>query len=212
MKILSHRGYWLESYERNQCAAFERSFRLGFGTETDLRDFAGKVVISHDVPTGEMLAFSAFLEIHKKQGQGDLPLALNIKADGLASMVKEALSAFAEIDAFVFDMSVPDMRAYFDAGVPVFTRMSEVEKQPSWLERSAGIWLDCFDSDWFDSGVVRDLLATGKRICVVSPELHQRDPLPVWELLRMYSSAENLLLCTDRPEQARDFLRVDYER
>lgn len=113
--------------------------------------------------------------------QNNLPLALNIKADGLAGMVKSTLAAFPELDAFVFDMAVPDMRAYFDCGIPVFTRMSEVEIQPCWLEQSSGIWLDSFGPTWFETGLVGDLLATGKRVCVVSPELHGREPKPLWE-------------------------------
>ena len=207
MIVLSHRGYWLKAEERNQRVAFERSFGLDFGTETDLRDANGKIVISHDVPEGEVLDFSSFLNLYLSHAKGNLPLALNIKADGLAGMVKSTLAAFPELDAFVFDMAVPDMRAYFDCGIPVFTRMSEVEIQPCWLEQSAGIWLDSFGPTWFETGLVGDLLATGKRVCVVSPELHGREPKPLWEMLTSHSSAGNLLLCTDRPEQARAFFR-----
>ena len=35
--ILSHRGYWLQTEEKNSRKAFERSFFMGFGTETDIR-------------------------------------------------------------------------------------------------------------------------------------------------------------------------------
>lgn len=208
MIVLSHRGYWLKPEERNQKVAFERSFKLGFGTETDLRDANGKIVISHDVPDGELQDFLSFLNLYQSHAQGNLPLALNIKADGLAGMVKSTLAAFPMLDAFVFDMAVPDMRAYFDCGIPVFTRMSEVERQPSWLEQSAGIWLDSFGPTWFGGELVGDLLATGKRVCVVSSELHHRDSQALWDMLEPHSSAGNLLLCTDRPEQAREFFRI----
>ena len=50
MIILSHRGYWKSEKERNQEVAFHRSFDLGYGTETDIRDIQGKLVISHDMP------------------------------------------------------------------------------------------------------------------------------------------------------------------
>jgi len=36
MQILSHRGYWKETKEKNQEVAFERSFSLGFGKENDI--------------------------------------------------------------------------------------------------------------------------------------------------------------------------------
>lgn len=208
MIVLSHRGYWRHPAERNQHVAFERSFRLGFGTETDLRDFNGRIVISHDVPVGQLQSFSDFLSEYTKHAVGHLPLALNIKADGLAGMVKEVLEGYPGLDAFVFDMAVPDMRAYLECGIPVFTRMSEVETTPCWLEQSAGIWLDSFGPTWFERGLVADLLATGKRICVVSSELHRRDPETLWDMLAEFSTAQNLLLCTDLPEQAKAFFKV----
>lgn len=49
MIVLSHRGYWKNSLEKNKFVAFERSFSMGFGTETDIRDFNGELVISHDI-------------------------------------------------------------------------------------------------------------------------------------------------------------------
>ena len=52
MIILSHRGYWKSEEERNQEVAFHHSFDLGYGTETDIRDIQGKLVISHDMPQG----------------------------------------------------------------------------------------------------------------------------------------------------------------
>jgi glycerophosphoryl diester phosphodiesterase len=45
MKIMSHRGYWRGEDEKNTTTAFSRSFDLGFGTETDVRDALGQLVI-----------------------------------------------------------------------------------------------------------------------------------------------------------------------
>ena len=53
MQILSHRGLWHSSMERNTKDAFVRSFDAGLGTETDLRDICGKIVVSHDMPHGD---------------------------------------------------------------------------------------------------------------------------------------------------------------
>ena len=61
MKILSHRGYWKAPIEKNTREAFVRSFALGFGTETDIRDYMGELVISHDIPRGGEINFDAFL-------------------------------------------------------------------------------------------------------------------------------------------------------
>jgi hypothetical protein len=208
MIVLSHRGYWLDRTERNEQVAFERSFGLRFGTETDLRDAGGVLVISHDVPGGTEMTFSRFLEIYSQNSDGRLPLALNVKADGLAGLVKAELDRTAVRDAFVFDMAVPDMRSYLDVGIPVFSRMSEVERHPVWLDQCAGIWLDSFGPTWFDAHLIGELLATGKRVCVVSSELHQRDPQDLWDIMASHRDAPNLLLCTDLPELARNYFKL----
>lgn len=202
MRILSHRGYWQSPSEKNRREAFERSFGLGYGTETDVRDLAGELVISHDMPAGPEIRFTQMLDM--AAAAGPLTLAINIKADGLADGIRRELAARPSLDGFVFDMAVPDMRAYLDAGVPTFTRMSEVER-PAWLERCSGVWLDAFGPTWFDNGVIETLLAGGKRVCVVSGELHKRDHQPLWQQLKPLAGRDGLLLCTDFPEEASRF-------
>jgi glycerophosphoryl diester phosphodiesterase len=202
--VLSHRGYWLDPTEKNSTTAFRRSFDLGFGLETDVRDCRGELVISHDMPGGQELKLDEFLAILRDR---PLPLAVNIKADGLASKLASAMQRHAVADWFVFDMAVPDMLAYFNAQVPVFTRMSEVEPQPILLEKSSGIWLDSFYSDWFSGHHVDELLDTGKRICIVSPELHGRCHESLWELLLPLRDHPRIMLCTDLPEKARGYFK-----
>ena len=43
MKIIAHRGYWLEQSEKNTLVAFERAMKCGYGFETDYRDYCGKI-------------------------------------------------------------------------------------------------------------------------------------------------------------------------
>ena len=63
MIIISHRGYWKCVDEKNTEIAFSRSFELDFGTETDVRDCLGKLVISHDMPDGSEIHFEEFLSL-----------------------------------------------------------------------------------------------------------------------------------------------------
>ena len=205
MIVLSHRGYWQKQDEKNQKIAFKRSFDLGFGTETDVRDCDGKLLISHDMPSGSELSLEGFLHILAKR---NLPLAMNIKADGLVIPLKQAMEAAGVVDWFVFDMSIPDMRAYLQAGVPVFTRMSEVEREPVWFEESSGVWLDAFIDIWYGAKEVEKLLQSGKRVCVISPELHKRDYQALWNLLLPFAKHDQLMLCTDLPEEAQAFFGV----
>ncbi|CAB3789254.1 hypothetical protein LMG28614_02835 [Paraburkholderia ultramafica] len=202
MIVLSHRGYWQDAKEKNREIAFCRSFDLGFGTETDIRDRNGSLVISHDMPTGDEISFSDLLRILRNR---DLPLALNIKADGLVGALRETLISRSLGKWFVFDMAVPDMRAYLEAGIPVFTRMSEVERQSAWLEQSDGVWLDAFSDIWYDARTIETLLRAGKKVCVVSSELHGRDAEAQWHMLRELPTHPDLMLCTDHPEKAKKF-------
>jgi glycerophosphoryl diester phosphodiesterase len=202
MKILSHRGYWRELAEKNTTPAFTRSCELGFGTETDIRDCAGRLVISHDIPVGNEIDLDEFLCIYQKK---NLPLALNIKSDGLVNPLKYALQAAGVTDWFVFDMSIPDLRSYLDAQVPVFARVSEVEREPVWVEEVAGIWFDSFSGLGYDTVRIAEFLDQGLRVCIVSPELHGRPHEKVWTVLAALSGQTEFMLCTDYPEQASAF-------
>lgn len=208
MKILSHRGYWRSAAEKNGMVAFERSFRLGFGTETDLRDKLQLLVISHDPPAADALGTDDVLALHRRI-DASLPLALNVKADGLQDLVVAALERHDVRSAFLFDMSVPDMLHWCRRGVPVFTRHSDVEPHPVLYDRAAGVWLDAFASDWWGPDVIRRHVDAGKRVCIVSPELHRREHRRVWESLRTADLLANddVMLCTDHPEEATEAFR-----
>ncbi len=212
--ILAHRGFWKAAAEKNAAVAFERAFAAGYGVELDVRDFAGELVISHDPPGERGLTFEALLDLRDRIAP-TAPLAINIKADGLAEPVRAALAARRAGDSFVFDMSVPDTLAYVRGGARLFTRCSEYEPQPALYEAAAGVWLDCFEQDlWWDRAVVERFLADGKQLAIVSPELHRRDHLAAWAVWRDLeretgpgSGAAGLMLCTDFPEAAEAFFQ-----
>jgi hypothetical protein len=125
MIVLSHRGYWHAPAEKNTPEAFARSFSQGFGTETDIRDCGGRLLMSHDPPVGQEMTFTDFLELHRRHDPS-LPLAINIKADGLQRLMAAALENYRPADWFAFDMSIPDTRGWLAAGMPVFVRHSDV--------------------------------------------------------------------------------------
>jgi glycerophosphoryl diester phosphodiesterase len=206
MRVLSHRGYWLDIQEKNQLSALRRTFAFNFGTETDVRDLNGQLVISHDPAVSGAIAFSDFLTLARSHS-ASLPLALNIKSDGLARAIREEITRHGIKDWFVFDMSVPDMRGHLKEGNPVFTRMSEVERNPVWLEQATGVWLDAFEEHWYEPAQLTELLLMGKQICLVSAELHGRPHLPQWEWIKHHELHRQklMMICTDHPEDARRF-------
>lgn len=204
MNIISHRGYWKTANEKNLKVAFKRSFDLNFGTETDFRDCAGKIVISHDMPKGEEMTADEFFLLLAGR---NLPLALNIKADGLANQLKALLDKYNIQNYFVFDMSVPDTLAYLRMRIPVFARVSELEPEPVCYEQVTGIWLDAFYDIWYSPQMIQKFLQAGKKVCLVSPELHQRDQYTLWNSLKdsNLDKESALMLCTDFPEDAQQF-------
>lgn len=210
MIIISHRGYWKEVPEKNQVQAFERSFRLGFGTETDIRDYNGNLVISHDIPDKNSLKFGEFLDIYNKEKvEGLLPLALNIKSDGLQKEIKKLLELKNIKDYFVFDMSVPDTISYRNESVNYLVRYSEFESLNALYDNAQGVWLDGFEKDLADESLIEKFLNDNKIVCLVSSELHKRSHEDLWSSLKKYNKSvlENnkLILCTDLPEDAKEF-------
>lgn len=209
MRILSHRGLWNEQEEQNQLVAFERSIQMGFGVELDVRDHAGKLVVSHDPPMGNELTFDEFLIRFDRVDITDgLKLAINIKADGLARELCKSLNKVRHIDYFVFDMSVPDMKAYLKSNLLVFGRVSEVEKDIPWVEKMKGVWLDCFYGDWPEVEDIEFFLDKNLEVCLVSPELHGRPYESFWQKIYQMKDRKRLLLCTDLPGKAKSFFGV----
>ena len=207
MKILAHRGHWLERSEMNAASAFERAWSGGYGIETDLRDLDGNVVISHGPPRRSAMMLDAFLSAYAGRGAGT-PLALNVKADGLQAAIAESIGKYGVRDFFLFDMSVPDSLHYLRRGLPVFVRLSEYEPETPLLDRAAGVWLDAFERDWWTLDTLRALRSRGKSVAIVSPELHKRPHEPLWRTLRGLEreTRDALMVCTDFPDAASEAL------
>jgi hypothetical protein len=208
MEIISHRGLWYESCQKNTSLAFERSFELGFGIETDVRDLNGELVISHDMPRlyQNLMSLEELLKLYiKNDCKGTL--ALNVKADGLQDAITRAIVKYDIKNYVLFDMSIPDTLATSNAGLNFLSRVSDLEPQPILLERSRGVWMDEFRDGWFSRELIEKYLNSPYRPYIVSPELHGRDPVKLWNIVKDYCDYD-LVLCTDFPTKAQDYLRI----
>lgn len=147
-----------------------------------------------------------FLQLHAEYRPA-LPLALNIKADGLQPALRRQLEYLTLGTFFFFDMSIPDMLSYVRASLPVFTRHSDIEEVPVLYEKAVGVWLDDFRGDWLPLSAVERHLAAGKQVCIVSPELHGRKHQAFWQRLAAsaVSREDRVMLCTDFPRDAQKF-------
>jgi len=115
--------------------------------------------------------------------------------------------SFAIENYFVFDMSIPDSIEYLNHGINFFSRQSEHEKKPVLYENCKGIWLDSFMSIWYSSKLIIDHLNHKKQVAIVSPELHNRGHIPLWNMLRTKKilESDNVILCTDFLVEAKKF-------
>lgn len=143
IKIIAHRGYWKTELEKNTMTALKRAIDCGYGFETDLRDCRGGLVISHNPPTGNEITVESVFEMYS-QKQSDVPLALNIKADGLQELLAGLLAKYNINNYFVFDMSVCDTLSYTGQHFKIASRRSEYEKDMPFYMNSTTIWVDFF--------------------------------------------------------------------
>ncbi len=207
MKIVAHRGHWIEPAEKNSQAAFVRALEGGYGIETDFRDLAGELVVSHDPPRPGAMPARTFFELVARYPQAGV-IAANVKADGLQSLFPAAADGLPHDRMFVFDMSVPDTLRHFQHRWPVFVRVSEYETpSAALLARAQGIWLDGFQGEWFNQHTLTAYRALGLQVCIVSPELHGRPYLPFWAALKTWGMAADaaIHLCTDFPDEAKAY-------
>lgn len=207
LNIIAHRGLWKKVHEKNTLESFKLALVNGFGIETDIRDFKGKLVISHDVPSANCLAFEEFMNlVHHYPFQ---TLSLNIKSDGLQKLVKRDLGNYPEY--FCFDMSVPDALGYIKNELVFYTRYSDIESQPCLITNASGIWLDNFSSNTLDDKALDYFISLDKRVVLVSPELHGFKYENYWSQLQEYlnlnrdKTSDLIGICTDVPLKAKEF-------
>lgn len=205
MEIIAHRGFWKTDSEKNREEAFERGIQAQIGTETDFRDYEQKLVISHNVADSTCMSASDFFAMYKNQ---KCTLALNVKADGIQQLLKELLNKNNITNYFCFDMSIPDTLEYINADLKFFVRESEYEKINSLYEKAEGVWADGFESDvWITKDYIENHRNNGKRVCIVSSDLHKRDYSELWERIndKEILNDDGVILCTDYPDKAKEF-------
>jgi hypothetical protein len=213
MQFLAHRGCWTNLNDKNTLPALHLALTQQFGIETDLRDYGKSVVISHDPPTSPVLELNLLLDLYRNT-RSNIPLALNIKADGIGKLLHALLIKYEVANYFCFDMSIPETINYRRLGIRYFIRESEHEQATPLYQESRGVWMDQFEVDWIQPKHIRQHVNSGKQVAIVSPELHNRDPINFWSLLKENEIhlIANIMLCTDLPEKASSFFHPNPSR
>lgn len=196
--IFAHRGLWFETKEKNTLQALCRAADAGFSVETDLLQDQAGIRVSHDYENHQPR-----LDVKSVLGLGRL--ALNIKSDGAWKVDPASKEKIRASRSFFFDGSPPVMYLVKQAGLRLANRVSDLES-PLKLEADV-LWVDSFSKDgwWLGHHDVVKLLSSYQTAVFVSPELHGRDPEPMWsqllELDRQVSSSTEIGVCTDFPSE-----------
>jgi hypothetical protein len=208
MEILAHRGIWSDKAEQNTLAGLEKAIVAGFGVELDVRDYCGNLVLSHDIADELSPSFMDFLEIYVSH-KSVSSLAVNIKSDGLATLISTALEHFGiTSNYFCFDMSVPERFTYLRKSLTVAQRISQYDFVPAYLESDMPVWVDTFGASQLPIDNLNLLVDGTAPIAIVSNELHGQNHIHLWQSLQNWIVDKSLIgdsrimLCTDFPFEA----------
>lgn len=201
MKLIAHRGLWTEPGSQNTLASFRTAFAAGYDLETDLRSFQGRLYLSHDpiIDPASHCRLEALFILHEEFP--DRRIFLNIKEDGLSTLLRPFLSQISARPIVFFDMSVPELVRFarIFSAPQLCTRLSEFEIRPAGIELCDWIWVDSFYKDPDLSALSLFITQQRKSLVLVSPELHGRNPESLWGKLYVANglNPESLSLCTD---------------
>ena len=148
MKIIAHRGLWKKKSEQNTIKSINEALMNDYGIETDIRDYRNKIVVSHDMPSKNILYLEKIFKLYKKNNCKNI-IALNIKADGLQLEVNKLVRKYKIRNYFIFDMSIPESIKYLSTNLRVYMRLSEYEKNYQKFSFN-GLWIDQFKGDWIN--------------------------------------------------------------
>jgi glycerophosphoryl diester phosphodiesterase len=211
MRIIAHRGFWRQPNEQNSLRAFLRAINHGFGIELDIWQRKNELVVSHDVPKGRWPKLrDIFATLAMSENLKKIPVAINIKSDGLEKAISSLLHSFdLKENSFVFDMSVPSLFVFSKLRKRVYfaTRHSDIEKKPIFYKEAKWVWMDELVKSWITPQAIASHIDRAKAVCIVSPELHSRPFMAKWkQYLSLPKDVLNkLYLCTDFPERANNF-------
>jgi len=204
MIILAHRGLWKSKDKRNSITALQAAFAAGFGIETDIRDYCGALVISHDIGSKDSPSLERVLVAYQAAG-ARAPLALNVKADGIQKLLSEQLRKYGIDNYFMFDMSVPEQVVYIKEVFHTFGRQSEFEQAVPMYKNVEGVWMDEFSQPWITDEIIAEHLRCGKRVGIISSEIHGNSADRLWGMLEQFRDDQRLMLCTDMPLKAKEY-------
>jgi glycerophosphoryl diester phosphodiesterase len=219
--ILAHRANLAgpRSAVENSLAACACALEAGFGLETDLRrDTAGAFYISHDPhPRTPANSLEAYTELFAKHPSAEL--AFNVKELGYEAVLVELMkSGRLGARGFYFDFELLEPATPgaaqrkikslpHAADIRLASRLSDHgETLAQCLSIPAEIvWADEFDKLWLTAQEAEMVRAAGRRLFVISPELHGFDAAARKRRWADFKAWGVDGVCTDYALEAREF-------
>lgn len=196
MNIICHRGFWNKISDQNSLNSLKRALDHNFSLEFDIRDSNSKLVISHNITNKRSPLLEKFFEIYQRHNNNPM-LAINIKSDGISSALLKSLKKYNIKNYNVFDMSFPEQVIYSKKKINFLSRVSDLETIPLLIEKSQGLWIDNFKNEKLNYALLNNCMKRNKKLCFISPELHKRNHIYLWNKIKRYNSYKNSFICTD---------------
>ena len=176
-----------------------------YGVEIDLRSQNQEIIISHDPYTSDSILFSEWIKFYKHN-----MLILNIKEEGIEQKVFEIIKNANIKEFFFLDQSFPFIVKTLVSGESrTAIRFSDYESFNT-LERAFHlpqptpnwVWVDSFTGNWEHLAELPKIKSMGYKVCLASPELHQRSLNPeLTYILENTNSTQIDAVCTKFPEK-----------
>mgnify|MGYP000672132933 CR=1 FL=1 len=173
-----------------------------YGVEVDIRSFGERLIVHHDAfVVGE--DFNDWID-HYQHGT----LILNVKEEGLEQRLLDLMKKKNIENFFFLDQSFPFLLKTASQGERrCAARVSEFECIDTVLtltKRVDWVWVDCFTRFPLSGEEAERLRLAGFKLCLVSPELHQRsapEEIPALRALLIERRIVPDAVCTKMPER-----------
>lgn len=171
-----------------------------YGVEVDIRTYKNRLILHHEPLVKGELFEDWIAEYHHKT------LILNVKEEGLETLLLKIIHARGIEDFFFLDQSFPFLIKTSAMGEPrCAIRLSEYESIQTVLTLKhmvQWVWVDCFTHFPLTNESMNLLKAADFKLCLVSPELQGRDPhSEIQEIRHILETFEHQAdaVCTKHP-------------
>ena len=119
------------------------------------------------------------------------------KKEEIENEIKQTLIKSNISNYFTFDWVVPSLMKALNKEIVCAFRLSEYEKDI--FSQCDWVWVDSFQTIWFDAEYLASLKKLGLKVALVSPELHNRKR-EMEQVKEIVNSVKVDAICTDLPD------------